>query len=76
MIDIHLMSFIFGVVLTLAVVIIIERLYGKIFGNRKLRQLEREIIRLRRIVQKKDELIKKSLKEIQDQEKKNDGQNQ
>ncbi|MBN1479727.1 hypothetical protein EH223_17605 [candidate division KSB1 bacterium] len=73
MIDIHLLSFIFGIILTLAIVVIVERLYGKIFGNRKLRQLERETIRLRRVVQKKDELIKKSLKEIQEKEKKNDG---
>jgi hypothetical protein len=73
---IDLLSFIFGVFLSLAVVIVVERIYGKIFGNRKLRELERETIRLRRIVQKKDELIKKSLREIQEKEKKYDGQNQ
>ena len=73
---IDLLSFIFGVFLSLAVVIVVERIYGKIFGNRKLRELERETIRLRRIVQKKDELIKKSLREMQEKEKKYDGQNQ
>lgn len=70
--NIHLLSFGFGVVITLAVVIIVERVYGKIFGNRKLRELERETLRLKRILQKKDELIKRSLKEIQEKEKKND----
>lgn len=74
-VNIHLLSFVFGVVMTLAVVIIVERVYGKIFGDRKFRKLERENIRLRKVVQKKDELIKRSLKEIQEKEKKNDGQN-
>jgi hypothetical protein len=73
--NIHLLSFVFGVVLTLAIVIIVEKVYGKLFGDRKLRKLERENIRLKKVVQKKDELIKRSLKEIQDKEKKNDGHN-
>lgn len=73
--NIHLLSFVFGVVLTLAIVIIVEKVYGKLFGDRKLRKLERENIRLKKVVQKKDELIKRSLKEIQDKEKKNDAHN-
>ena len=71
--NIHLLSFVFGVVITLAIVIIVERVYGKLFGDRKLRKLERENIRLRKVVQKKDDLIKRSLKEIQEKEKKDDG---
>ncbi len=71
--NIELFSFVFGVVIALAVVIVVEHIYGKIFGNRKLRELEREIGRLRRIVQKKDELIRKSLKEIEQREKTHDG---
>ncbi len=70
--NIHLLSFIFGVVLTLAVVIIVERVYGKLFGDRKLRVLQRENNRLRKVVQKKDELIKRSLKEMQEKEKKDE----
>lgn len=66
---IELLSFIFGVVITLAAVIIIEHIYGKIFGNRRLKQLQRETKRLKAIVQKKDELIRKSLQSIEDQEK-------
>ncbi len=67
--NIELFSFIFGVVIALAVVIVVEHIYGKVFGNRKLRELQRENGRLRKVVQKKDELIRKSLKEIEEREK-------
>ncbi|NIA30013.1 MAG: hypothetical protein GWP06_08905 [Actinobacteria bacterium] len=70
---IDLLSFFFGVVLSLAIVIIAENLYGKIFGNKKLNRLNREVRRLKSIVQKKDELIKKSLKTMQEKEAKNEG---
>ncbi|NOY59913.1 MAG: hypothetical protein GXO75_13435 [Calditrichaeota bacterium] len=70
---IDLLSFFFGVVLSLAIVIVAENLYGKIFGNKKLNQLNREVRRLKAIVQKKDELIKKSLKTMQEKEAKNEG---
>ena len=71
--NIELFSFIFGAVLAVAVVIVVEHIYGKLFGNRKLRELQREVNRLRRVVQKKDELIRRSLKEIEDKEKTHDG---
>ena len=70
---IEIVSFVFGVVLTLAGVIIIEHIYGKFFGNKKLQHLHREVKRLSKIVVKKDELIKKSLLDIQEREKDNDG---
>ena len=73
---IELVSFIFGIVITLATVIVVERVYGKLFGNKKLRELDREVVRLRKIVQKKDELIKKSLRDMKEKEKQNDGQDQ
>ncbi|MBN1560558.1 hypothetical protein JW998_09925 [candidate division KSB1 bacterium] len=73
---IEVLSFVFGIIITLATVVIFERIYGKIFGNKKLRELEREVGRLRKIVQKKDELIKKSLRDIKEKEKKNDGHEQ
>ena len=73
---IELLSFAFGIIITLATVIIFERIYGKLFGNKKLRELDREVVRLRKIIQKKDELIKKSLRDMKDKEKKNDGQDQ
>jgi hypothetical protein len=63
--QIHLLSFIFGVIIAVSVIIIIEFLYGKIFGNKRLREASREIRRLQAIVKKKDELIQKSLKEMQ-----------
>ncbi len=72
---IDVLSFFFGVVLSLAIVIIAENLYGRIFGNKKLRQLNREVRRLKAVVQKKDELIKRSLKTMQEKEEKNEGAN-
>ena len=69
---IDLLSFFFGVILALAVVIVVEQFYGVIWGNRKLRQLKKEVMRLRGVLRKKDELIKKSLKAIQEREKKNE----
>jgi len=71
--NIDIISFLFGVIITLAMIIIVEKVYGKLFGNRRLRELEREVRRLQGINQKKDELIKKSLKTIQNEEKKNNG---
>ena len=73
---IELLSFVFGIIITLATVIILERVYGKIFGNKRLRELDHEVGRLRRIVQKKDELIKKSLRDIKEKEMKNDEEEQ
>lgn len=65
---IELFSFIFGVLFTLAVVIIIEAVWGRLFGNRKIRELERQLKRLTKVVQKKDELIKKSLQSMEKEE--------
>ena len=39
MLEIHPISFFAGVVLTLAVVIVADRVYGRFFGNRELRRL-------------------------------------
>ncbi len=66
--DIDLISFFFGVVLALALVLVAERIYGRFFGNKELRQLRRELKRLQSIVRKKDELIKKSLKDLETRE--------
>jgi hypothetical protein len=63
--QIDLMSFIFGIIIAVSAIIIIEYIYGKIFGNKRLRELNREVRRLRAVVKKKDELIQKSLKEMQ-----------
>ena len=73
---IELFSFIFGIILTLAVVIIAEHIYGKFFGNRKVRELDREVKRLNKILQKKDDLIRKSLHEIAEKEKQHDKENE
>ena len=70
---IDLISFFFGVILTLAVIIVSEHFYGKFFGNRKQKELAREVKRLQGIIDKKDELVVKSLKAMQDEEVKNEG---
>jgi len=66
--EIDLFSFFFGVVITLALVLVAERVYGRFFGNKELRKLRREVKRLQGILRKKDELIKKSLKNIETRE--------
>ena len=63
--QIDLISFIFGIIIAVSALIIIEYVYGKIFGNKKLRELNREVRRLQAVVKKKDDLIQKSLKEMQ-----------
>ncbi len=71
--QIDLMSFIFGIIIAVSAIIIVEYVYGKIFGNKKLRELNREVRRLEAVVKKKDELIQKSLKEMQKLEVKDEG---
>jgi hypothetical protein len=71
MIKIEILSFAVGVLFALALVIVAETVYGKIFGNRKLREQAREIKRLQGIIHRKDELVRKSLKSMQDMENKN-----
>jgi len=72
---IDLVSFIFGAIIMLAIVVVVERIYGTIWGNRRLRQLKREVVKLKGILRKKDELIKKSLKAIEEAEKKDEREN-
>ncbi|HNT64462.1 MAG TPA: hypothetical protein PKN04_01645 [bacterium] len=62
---IELLSFLFGVLTTLAVIIVFERIWGRFFGNRRIRELEREANRLRQTIKRKDELIVKSLKSLE-----------
>ncbi len=69
--QLDLFSFAFGIIIALSIIIVVEKVYGMIFGNKRQRELLREVKRLQSIVQKKDELIKKSLKTIQNEEKKN-----
>ena len=70
--QIDLFSFFCGVLLTLAVIIIVDKLIGSIWGNKKLRESQREIKRLNSVIKKKDELITKSLKEMKKSETKNE----
>ena len=72
--QVDLISFGFGVLIALALIIVAEKVFGIVFGNKRLRELERENRRLQGIIQKKDELIRKSLKTIDAEEKKRNAQ--
>lgn len=69
---IDLPSFIFGFILALSIVIVVEYIYGKLFGNKKIRELNREVRRLQAVIKKKNELIEKSLKEMKKVEEKDE----
>jgi hypothetical protein len=69
---IEIFSFLFGVLFALAAIITFERFFGILFGNRKIKKLEREVKRLKFVLKKKDELIKKSLKTFHDSELRNE----
>ena len=62
--QVDLLSFIFGAVLMLALVIVVDRIYAKFWGSKKIRTLTREVRRLNSIIKKKDDLINKSLREM------------
>jgi len=66
---IELFSFLFGIIIAVATIIVIEHIYGKFFGNKKLKELQRQVKHLTKVVAKKDELIKKSLAEMAEKEK-------
>ena len=62
--QIDLLSFFFGVVIAVAIMIIVDRIYTKFWGSRKTRELTREVRKLKAVIKKKDELINKSLQEM------------
>ena len=66
---IDLLSFLFGVLCALASVIVFEKIWGRFFGNRRVRELERKVRRLQQTVKKKDDLIVKSLKTLERESK-------
>ena len=66
--NIDLFSFIFGAVIMLALVIVLDKLYATFWGSRKVRSLSKEVRRLRGLIRRKDKLIEKSLKEMNKEE--------
>lgn len=70
--QIDLVSFIFGAVLMLALVICVDRIYTSLWGSKKTRSALREARRLKGIIRKKDELINKSIREMKKIDKKED----
>jgi len=66
--SIDFFSFIFGAIIMLALVIVLDKLYATFWGSRKVRSLTKEVRRLRAIIRRKDKLIEKSLKEMNKEE--------
>ena len=62
--QIDLLSFIFGAVIAVAIMIIVDRIYTKFWGSKRSRELAREVRKLQAVIKKKDDLINKSLQEM------------
>ena len=62
--QIDLLSFIFGAVIAVAIMIIVDRIYTKFWGRKRSRELAREVRKLQAVIKKKNDLINKSLKEM------------
>lgn len=62
--ELQLPSFIFGLIIGLALMLVIGQSYRFLFGNRRLHELGREVNRLRKIIDQKDRYIKKSLEAL------------
>ena len=69
--QIDLFSFFFGIVIALAGMIVVDKLVGSIWGNKRTRELQKKVRRLEAVVKKKDDLIAKSIKEMKKVEEKN-----
>lgn len=69
--QIDLFSFFFGIVIALAGMIVVDKLIGSIWGNKRTRELQKKVRRLEAVVKKKDDLIAKSIKEMKKVEEKN-----
>lgn len=66
---IDLLSFFFGVLLTLAVLIVVDRVYPFLGGGRRARQLARKVRELQNVIRRKDQLIRKSIEELKKERK-------
>ncbi len=64
---IDLLSFIFGMILAIAGVIVFETIWGKLFANKQTRELRKEVHRLRTALRKKDEYVRKALSKLQEE---------
>jgi len=57
-------SFIFGLIIGLALMLVLGQSYHFIFGGRRLRRLAGEVNHLRQVVEQKDRYIRKSLEAL------------
>jgi hypothetical protein len=59
--ELQLPSFIFGLIIGLALMLLVGQSYRFLFGGKRLRELGREVSHLRKVVEQKDRYIRKSL---------------
>ncbi len=62
--ELQIPSFVFGLIVGLALMLVIGQSYHLLFGGRRTRELAREAERLRRVVEQKDRYIRKSLEAL------------
>jgi hypothetical protein len=67
---IELFSFLSGVLIALAAMIVFEKVYGTIFGNRREKRLAKEVKHLKATIKKKDDFIKKSIQQLKKEDAK------
>ena len=62
--ELQLPSFIFGLIIGLALMLVLGQSYHFILGGRRLRRLAAEVNHLRQVVEQKDRYIRKSLEAL------------
>lgn len=62
--ELQISSFLFGLVIGLALMLVLGQAYAFLFGSRRLRELSGEVSNLRRAVAEKDRYIRKSLEAL------------
>jgi hypothetical protein len=62
--ELQLPSFLFGLLIGVALMLVAGQSYRLLFGGRQLRKLAGEVNHLRRVVEQKDHYIRKSLESL------------
>ena len=62
--ELELPSFIFGLLIGLALMLVVGQAYRFLFGGRRERELGREVRELRRVVEQKDHYVRKALEAL------------
>ena len=60
-------SFVFGLIIGLALMLLVGQSYHFFFGGKRARELAREVDRLRKAIEQKDRYIRKSLDALKEE---------